>query len=60
MAATSNFRYLVKDENGLPLRQFYWEAEARRFLLPGWCVVRLPKSRRKPVIDWNDYDKAPF
>lgn len=59
-AATTNFRYLVKDEDGLPMRQFFWKDEAERFLLPGWTLVRLPKPVRKPVFDWNNYEPAPF
>lgn len=60
MAATTNFRYLVKDEDGLPLRQFHWKDEAERFLRDGMTLVRLPKPVRKPLVDWNNFEPAPF
>jgi hypothetical protein len=59
MAVTTNFRYLVKDEDGLPMRQFYWKAEAQRFLLPGWVVVRLPNPVRSKI-DLSQIEDAPF
>ena len=60
MAATTNFRYLVLDEDGLPLRKFYWKDEAQRFVLQGMKLVRLPKPVRKPPVDWNNFEPALF
>lgn len=60
MAVTTNFRYLILDEDGLPLRKFYWKDEAERHLYPGMTLVRLPKPVRKPPVDWSNFEPAPF
>jgi len=60
MAATTEFRFLIKDEDGFPLRKFYWKDEAERFLKEGMTLVRLPKPVRKPPVDWNNFEPAPF
>lgn len=52
-----NFRYVVYDECQQPIRKFYTKLEAMQFLQDGWKVVSLPKT---PVIDWDNYEPAPF
>ena len=59
-AATTEFRYLILDEDGLPLRKFYWKDEAERHLFAGMTLVRLPKTVRKPPVDWNNFEPALF
>ena len=52
------FRYLVKDEEGNPMRRFYWKDEAIRFLQEGWTLVRIP---RKPKVNiFEVFEPAPF
>ncbi len=52
------FRYLVKDEEGNPMRKFYWKDEAIRFLQEGWTLVRIP---RKPKVNiFEVFEPAPF
>lgn len=50
-------RYVVYDDDGLAIRKFYTKQEAKRFLQAGWKIVTLPLV---PIIDWNNYDPAPF
>lgn len=52
-----DFRYVVYDECQQPIRKFYTKLEAMQFLQDGWKVVSLPKT---PVIDWDNYEPAPF
>lgn len=51
-------RYWVYDDVGL-FRKFWSKEEALRFLQPGWKLVIQPKPK-KPKVDLNEYEEAPF
>lgn len=50
-------RFVVYDDDNLPIRKFYTKQEAINFMQQGWQLVVLPK---KQVIDWDNYEPAFF
>ena len=53
-------RYQVNDEEG-PLRAFHTEEEAVNFAKDaGYYIIVLAGPLKEPVIDWNNYESAPF
>jgi hypothetical protein len=44
-------RYLVRDEDGEPLRKFWSQEDALRFSLPGYTIEKLPAPPKPPPID---------
>lgn len=52
-------RFIVLDEDGIPIRKFHWKDEALRFLQEGWSLKILPRPR-KPKIDLDQFEPAPF
>jgi hypothetical protein len=54
-------RYLVRDENGEPLRKFWTQEDALRFSLAGYTIEKLPAPPKPPKIDLVAvYGEAPF
>jgi hypothetical protein len=56
---TIEHRFIVLDEDGIPIRKFHWKDEALRFMQEGWTLKVLPKLR-KPKIDWDQFEPALF
>lgn len=52
------FRYLVLDEDGKPMRKFYWKDEATRFLQEGWSLKRIPRAPKVNIFEV--FEPAPF
>lgn len=46
-----NMRYLVRDEERVPLRKFWTHEEALQFLQPGYTVDTLPAPPKLPRVD---------
>lgn len=44
-------RYLVRDEERVPLRKFWTHEEALQFLQPGYTVDTLPAPPKLPRVD---------
>lgn len=47
-------RYLVRDEDGKPLRVFWTMEEARRFAGQGETIEKLPAPRKPTVQELED------
>ncbi len=44
-------RYLVRDDEGFPLRWFYTLAEAKAYQLEGWTIERLQDLQKQRIAD---------
>lgn len=55
-------RYLVRDEDGQPLRKFYTKEEAMQFCSMGdYSIEKLPAPPKPPKIDMvAEYGEAPY
>ena len=49
-------KYIVLDEDNIPIRSFHTKEEAVRFLQEGWSI----KYVRKEKFNFNHYEEAPF
>lgn len=58
IVTTIEHRFIVLDEDGIPLRKFHWKDEAMRFMQEGWTLKVLPRQPRKPKIDWSNFEPA--
>lgn len=54
-------KYVVLDEEGVPLRWFWTPAEAEAFCLPGYTIVRRDVPAKPSVTDYlNELGEGRF
>lgn len=55
------YYYYAVDEFGDKFRRFYRKLEAYSYIKqrPGWTIEKVPIIII-PLIDWNDFEPAPF